>query len=129
MARTGKARGPVHPQPASAKSTKRAVNSVTGEVPSQNRRRPTPNERLAQLAHDLDMWPSIFGDSKLSPAVVDYALERLTEAHRFLLKQRREYTVTCQQCGNIFTPVRSHAVFCSSPCRQTAYRHRRSGVK
>jgi hypothetical protein len=30
----------------------------------------------------------------------------------------------CQVCGRTFTPARSDAVYCSSACRQKAYRQR-----
>ena len=37
--------------------------------------------------------------------------------------ERRENTV-CKNCRNIFTPKRAGAVYCSSACRQKAYRER-----
>ena len=37
--------------------------------------------------------------------------------------ERRENTV-CKNCGNTFTPKRAGAVYCSSACRQKAYRER-----
>ncbi len=37
--------------------------------------------------------------------------------------KKRENTV-CKNCGNIFTPKRAGAVYCSSACRQKAYRER-----
>lgn len=37
--------------------------------------------------------------------------------------ERRENTV-CKNCGNTFTPKRAGAVYCSSACRQKAYRKR-----
>ena len=30
----------------------------------------------------------------------------------------------CRECGESFTPARSDAAYCSSPCRQRAYRDR-----
>ena len=32
---------------------------------------------------------------------------------------------TCRECGNPFTPARADARFCSSACRQRAYRNRK----
>lgn len=37
--------------------------------------------------------------------------------------KKRENTV-CKNCGNTFTPKRAGAVYCSSACRQKAYRER-----
>jgi hypothetical protein len=37
-------------------------------------------------------------------------------------------TRPCEDCGEIFEPTRTDARFCSSPCRQRAYRKRRGGV-
>jgi len=37
--------------------------------------------------------------------------------------ERHENTV-CKNCGNTFTPKRAGAVYCSSACRQKAYRGR-----
>ena len=37
---------------------------------------------------------------------------------------RRRGTLICQTCGEQFTPQRTDARFCSSPCRQRAYRQR-----
>ena len=37
--------------------------------------------------------------------------------------KKRENTV-CKNCGNTFTPKREGAVYCSSACRQKAYRER-----
>ena len=37
--------------------------------------------------------------------------------------ERRENTV-CKNCGNTFKPKRAGAVYCSSACRQKAYRER-----
>lgn len=37
--------------------------------------------------------------------------------------ERRENTV-CKNCGNIFTPKRAGAMYCSNACRQKAYRER-----
>ena len=33
-------------------------------------------------------------------------------------------TQTCADCGNTFTPARADAAYCSSACRQRAYRNR-----
>jgi hypothetical protein len=33
---------------------------------------------------------------------------------------------SCDQCGEAFTPTRSDARYCSSPCRQRAYRRRQA---
>lgn len=38
-------------------------------------------------------------------------------------------TVTCDVCGDEFTPARSDARYCSGKCRTEAYRVRRDGEK
>jgi hypothetical protein len=38
---------------------------------------------------------------------------------------QRRPKATCETCGEAFTAKRTHARFCSSPCRQRAYRQRR----
>jgi hypothetical protein len=35
----------------------------------------------------------------------------------------------CRECGESFTPARSDAAYCSSPCRQRAYRRRATRVR
>ena len=46
--------------------------------------------------------------------------------YRKQLKQRRlaepPRAQVCKVCGNVFTPKRSDAVYCSNACRQRAYR-------
>jgi hypothetical protein len=37
--------------------------------------------------------------------------------------------LTCQVCGRIFQPPRSDAKYCSSACRQKAYRTRVTGKR
>jgi hypothetical protein len=42
-----------------------------------------------------------------------------------LHRARRKVTeATCATCGEVFSPTRRAAVYCSSPCRQRAYRRR-----
>ena len=42
-----------------------------------------------------------------------------------LYRARRKVTeATCATCGEVFAPTRRDAVYCSSPCRQRAYRRR-----
>jgi protein-arginine kinase activator protein McsA len=36
------------------------------------------------------------------------------------------YELVCEDCGTTFTATRHDARFCSSPCRQRAYRQRRT---
>jgi len=40
------------------------------------------------------------------------------------LSAKRREGMTCEQCGKDFTPPRDDAKFCSSSCRQQAYRER-----
>ena len=39
-------------------------------------------------------------------------------------KKRRLSKRACPTCGKLFPPKRTDALFCSSPCRQRAYRQR-----
>jgi hypothetical protein len=39
--------------------------------------------------------------------------------------RRKVAEATCRTCGKVFTPARKDAAYCSSPCRQKAYRQRR----
>jgi hypothetical protein len=34
----------------------------------------------------------------------------------------------CERCGQVFTPRQPSAAYCSSPCRQAAYRARKAAV-
>ena len=40
----------------------------------------------------------------------------------------RNGTYACEACGEAFTPTRSNGRYCSSPCRQKAYRRRVSAL-
>ena len=41
------------------------------------------------------------------------------------IKRQRVASLACQRCGATFTPPRSDARYCSSACRQAAYRERK----
>ncbi len=64
------------------------------------------------------------GAAFMVPGKQGYAMLRLAAARRSLPKVRRQDSVTCKMCGEAFAPVRSSAVYCSSACRQRAYRQR-----
>jgi hypothetical protein len=43
-------------------------------------------------------------------------------------RRSRNGACACQACGESFTPTRSDGRYCSSPCRQKAYRRRVSAL-
>ena len=51
------------------------------------------------------------------------ACQRAIRAAATRARRRREPR-DCTVCGTTFEPARSHALFCSAPCRQRAYRQR-----
>jgi hypothetical protein len=44
------------------------------------------------------------------------------------LRRSRNGACACEACGEAFTPTRSDGRYCSSPCRQKAYRRRVSAL-
>jgi hypothetical protein len=49
---------------------------------------------------------------------------KLAQARTRRARTSRQRQATCMACGTLFSPRRTDALFCSSPCRQRAYRQR-----
>jgi hypothetical protein len=52
----------------------------------------------------------------------------VTRVHRPLHERQQRNVATerpCARCGQLFVSRQTNALYCSSPCRQTAYRQRR----
>jgi hypothetical protein len=69
--------------------------------------------------HRLAKWCTACKAKLIKHRNVQAAAERLKRRHIQLAAAK------CECCGNSFTAVRSNQLFCSSVCRQTAYRERK----
>jgi hypothetical protein len=94
--------------------------------------RPAPQPRPAVVCracgvdlpstHRLRKWCTACKAKLFKHRNMKAAAERLKERHVQLAGAK------CECCGNNFTAVRSNQLFCSSTCKQTAYRKRKAKI-
>jgi hypothetical protein len=83
--------------------------------------------------YDVDPWKPLHarceGCGRPMVAWFHHARRRWTCSERCAKRAQRGRSLTdreCEECGATYTPSRSDARYCSSPCRQRSYRARKA---